>query len=76
MTSMLAHGGTAGLAAEILLLSLPVLALVMLWWWNRRLGRREAQGGDRGGDWSGDRAGGPGQPDEPADPSGGGPVVP
>jgi hypothetical protein len=42
MSSILAHGGTAGLAAEIFLLSLPVLGFGLLWWWNRRLGRREA----------------------------------
>ncbi|HEX2273949.1 MAG TPA: hypothetical protein VHG90_08765 [Acidimicrobiales bacterium] len=42
MTSIVAHGGTAGLAAEILLLSLPVAGFGLLWWWNRRLGRREA----------------------------------
>jgi hypothetical protein len=42
MTSILAHGGTAGLAAEIFLLSLPVLGFGLLWWWNRRLGRRQA----------------------------------
>lgn len=47
MTSILAHGGTAGLAAEIFLLSLPVLGFGALWWWNRRLGRRQAAEGDR-----------------------------
>lgn len=39
MTSILAHGGSAGLAAELLLLSLPVVGFGLLWWWNRRLGR-------------------------------------
>ncbi len=42
MGSILAHGGSAGLAAEIFLLSLPVVGFGVLWWWNRRLGRREA----------------------------------
>ncbi|HEX2023604.1 MAG TPA: hypothetical protein VHF00_02800 [Acidimicrobiales bacterium] len=47
MTWIVAHGGTAGLAAEIFLLSLPVLGFGALWWWNRRLGRREAAQGDQ-----------------------------
>ena len=47
MTSILAHGGTAGLAAEIFLLSLPVVGFGALWWWNRRLGRRHAAQGDQ-----------------------------
>lgn len=47
MSSILAHGGTAGLAAEIFLLSLPVLGFGALWWWNRRLGRRQAAEADR-----------------------------
>jgi uncharacterized iron-regulated membrane protein len=44
VASLLAHGGAAGLTAELaLLLGLPVLGLGFLWWWNRRLGRRQAR---------------------------------
>ena len=89
MTSILAHGGSAGLAAEIVLLSLPVLGFGLLWWWNRRLGRREAPGADPNGDQAGSagqtreagqsglasQPGAAGQPGERADPSGGGPVA-
>ena len=44
MTSILAHGGTAGLAAELGLLSLPLIGFGVLWWWNRRLSRDQAEG--------------------------------
>lgn len=43
MTSILAHGGTAGLAAELFLLSLPLVGFGVLWWWNRRLGRAQPE---------------------------------
>ena len=43
ITSILAHGGTAGLAAELFLLSLPLVGFGVLWWWNRRLGRAELE---------------------------------
>ena len=41
MTPTLAHGGSAGLAAELFLLSLPVLGFGALWWWNCRIGRSQ-----------------------------------
>ena len=43
MTSILAHGGTAGLAAELFLLCLPLVGFGVLWWWNRRLGRAQPE---------------------------------